>query len=306
MRIKNFQFILYFILTINLLATEAEFLKINTSVKSTGMGGGGTALTENIDELNVNIAGIAIIESLQLSFQHGEIFKNLPINLRYENLSVALPLSSIIKKTGYGVTTLQFLFFYIPSINGYNEWGEIISSADYYAIKYSMGYSINLYNRKKLDLLAGIQFNLLNQKINNLPVGNISYGPSYSLDLGTKSIINNKILVGVTLKNFALLNNPSLPSYIGIGISYLTKNSLSFSVDINKYLSQKTEFIIGIEYKYKFLFIRSGINSNLDKITNLNYSFGIGAEYKKFNFNYSLITLNEFGLSHRFGIIFKI
>lgn len=90
-----------------------------------------------------------------------------------------------------------------------------------------------------------------------------------------------------------------IPSVISTGLSYDINEEVSLNSSIHKDLQFNPELSFGVEYDIiKYLSLRSGFSNEPEK-----YSFGVGIHYANVNFDYSLFTHQDLGLTHQAGII---
>ncbi|MEF3280439.1 MAG: PorV/PorQ family protein [Elusimicrobiota bacterium] len=171
-----------------------------------------------------------------------------------------------------------------------------------FSLNYAFSYSSNS--------LFGVGLKYINQKISD------ESGYSFAFDIG---VIKKTKIYGKDINlGFSILN-------IGPGIKFISKrydlpltfrlgsslylNSLLLSFDITKYIDNYPYFSLGFENKIgKYLFIRIGYRYRLygnELGFWSGFSTGLGFEYNRLIFDYSLNPYGDLGYSHKIGLSIK-
>ena len=126
-----------------------------------------------------------------------------------------------------------------------------------------------------------------------------------TFDFGGVAHITHAIKIGALIKNISQAKiskhtEEKYPTLIIAGLSYMPTTSLTVNVQINKNISDPAQIKIGIEYKVKAIYLRSGFNTNPSWI-----AFGGGFHHKKFEFDYALQNHPLLGRSHTIALTYN-
>ncbi len=172
-------------------------------------------------------------------------------------------------------------------------------------------YGFDLFRENKISFAYGnnffpeFQFGI-KLTYNSLNIAN--YGSDYSIgvDVGILSTLSENFQLGFATTN---LNSPTygvnkekLSQTFSGGFSYKPINNLILSLELEKEVRYQFNLKSGLEYlPIKFMALRFGFNTEPN-----NFTGGIGIIYSNFQFNYAFISNNYLGLTHNFGIDYKL
>ncbi len=306
------------ILSSETLTSSADFLKIGIGGRYNGMGESLVALVDDVEAINVNMAGLFAFTNLQIMLEHSELYSGLPEGLKYEAVAAAIPLRFFIpKKSDLGVIGINFFYLYLPPFNSYDLWGEIIDEVQYSGMKTSLGYAKSIYKTSRLIVASGVVFSYINQNLDGSSKGDIT------IDLGfkgkfkwpnpdLKKILGNDLSMGLVFQNVSFGSGEeteNTPKGLKIGLGVKAYNLVNVDFDMIQYFSSSFKFNIGLEYIIKkIVALRVGGKLGSDKLD--LFSAGLGVNYKikgkKFTLDYSLTPYQELQMIHRFGLKFEM
>ena len=272
--------------------TAFAFLKIGQGARATAMADCYVGLSDDINAIYWNPAGVSQLESRQILASHTIWFESInrsylgyihpPFKFGTLGGSINyLSVSGIEKRTGETDDTYDSISVYDMAISF--VWGKKFSD------KISLGAGLKI-----------ISENLYTKAING-----------FAIDLGGLYKINDTFLTGLSLQNIGSGSTDPLPMLLRAGISKkLLQERLILLSDI--YLGivdMTTSLSIGGEYKISnFLYPRIGYkyrmtNTNFDTLAELSAGFGL--KYKKHQFDYAFSPYGDLGFTHRLDFLVK-
>lgn len=259
------------------------------SARSTGMGGTGVALSNDVWAAYYNPASLSLLEKPMFGSSYLRLFN--ASFLRNFFVAGAYPLPR-----RYGTVSLSVQYF------GVNYQGRDLSSEytfslshGFYLIKdihtsLAFGYSLKLYY---WNLGQSLQF------------GDLGSSSTFGLDLGFQASVYNRTYVGVYVLN---VNAPQigevakndLPQRVVVGVAYHPYDGVTTSLNFNRLIgSEKNQVWAGAEFNvFRYLFLRFGGTSNPNR-----FSTGLGIRYGKIQLDYALLTHSELGETHQLGFM---
>ena len=195
----------------------------------------------------------------------------------------------------YGTFGLSYYYFILDDISGRDIDQNKMSSISWSQKQYVISWANQIY-----DLISyGINAKWLLDSFSN---DNISYirtdhiGIDFSFSISPNINITGfkNLGIGFTLKNLIQVNDdheylPKEFRFIAEKSARFDSNSLFFIFNYSRYEIFKNNYHsnlhFGLEYGYKFLFIRVGHNNNLSH-KNDHFSLGIGIKYNLFKLDY--------------------
>ena len=260
------------------------------SARITAMGGASSAISDEVWAAYYNPANLTMIDRVQVGTSYSKIF-NLSF-LKNFFLAGTYPLPQ-----KYGTLSASIQYFGVD-YQGNNLNGEYTFALSHAFIlikdihsSLSFGYSLKAYH---WDLGESKTF------------GDLGSSTTFGLDVGFRASVYSRTHLGVYLLN---INTPQvgttikhdLPQRVVVGVAYQPYDGVTTSLDFNRLIGAKrTQVFAGAEFKViKYLFLRFGATSNPNRL-----STGLGIQITQFRFDYALLTHNELGLSHQFGLIF--
>ena len=280
--------------------TGATFLKLGVGSRPVAMGEAYVAVSDDVNSLYWNPAGLATVTGRQMSFVHTEWFQSI----RYEYLGYCQPMLG-------GVLGASGTFLWVDGIEqrGYTDpTGETIEryipSRDL-AVTVSYGKTLS----KKLNL--GATLKIIYQQLDDKTATGVA------LDLGMLyNLGKEKWTLGASLQNLGyesafISEASSLPMNLKIGISnkYL-EDKLTIAADINYGIMDSVWSIAGgIDWWVHPMFaIRGGYkyNSAISSLGPLaGLTIGGGFKYNIFNIDYAFVPYGDLGYTHRISLLAK-
>lgn len=281
--------IVFLIIATTLPALAGLFDDRLPSPKVTAMGGAGTAINDEVWAAYYNPANLSSIDRIQVGTSYLRLF-----NLSYLKsffIAGAYPLP---KK--YGTLSLNVQYFGVD-YRGQNLNGE-------YTFSLSHGFTVLEDIHSSLSFgysLKAYYWTLGESK----EYGDLGSSTTFGLDVGLSASVYQRTHLGVYLLN---INSPSvgttvkhdLPERVVVGLAYQPYDGVTTTFDINRLIgARETQFFAGAEFNvFRYLFLRFGGTSNPNRL-----SAGLGIKIAQFIFDYALLTHNELGETHQFGLI---
>jgi len=243
--------------------------------------------------------------------------KNIGFSISYWKwfMDMSFMSSSIVYPIGKGSIGLNLDMFDSGDFTLFDNSGESLEKISGENILINLGYGHPLSFLVK-GLSSGINIKYINSRLYLASSQTIAFdvGFLYKMDLVTFGVKRNfdNFFIGIDIKNIGnsfkySQEKSELPLRISLGIKHnIFQNkilNLCYGFDLNKERDKFT-FQSGMEINlYKLIVLRGGYSTDSDIA---NIFSGIGINYSKnnidFNFDYSLIPITDFGLSHNITI----
>ncbi len=284
--------------------TAVNFLRIGTGAKASGMGEAQVAVSDSVDSVYWNPAGLALVTNTEISLMHLVYWQGISS----EYAAVAFPLEKI------GVIGIGFNYL---SSGNINKTIENLTGTDYdlsgsfsytaFAGTVSFGSKFML---EKMPLNLGASVKLVGDKIeDDLAMGAV-------LDAGAILQFTKNAYLGLMLNNIGITYSKSLPMPMelkvgtGLALNVLENNHFILAaVDAVLPLDSSLKFNTGIEYNFqKTFFLRFGykINYPLENIT-AGAGFRLMIDKTQYELNYSFTPgLDDVGTSHRISLLIRM
>ncbi|MEW6619408.1 MAG: PorV/PorQ family protein [bacterium] len=267
----------------------AQFLKIGAGARPSGMGEAFCAVSNDINAVYWNPAGLYQINQKQATFMHNEWL----YDIKYEFLAYCQP-------TDRGVSAVSLIYLRMGDLEGKDMNDNPIGDFSAYDCALNIAYSLAANKNTYL----GITGKLIQQKIENekakalaIDIG-ILHLESAKEGFKTAAVVQN---LGSKLKFVQQPEN--LPLTYKMGISY-KRNKLLLATDITKPEDNNTRINIGVEYLFNpTLTLRAGYNSQND--LDSGWTVGAGVNLKSSQFDYAFVPYGELDDTHRFSVIIK-
>ncbi len=259
------------------------------SPKATAMGGAGTAINGDVWASYYNPANLSAIEKIQIGTSYLRLF-NLSFFKNFFG-AAAYPLPQ-----KYGTASFSVQYF------GVDYEGENLSGE--YTFAFSHGFF--LLNDIHSSLSLGYSLKAYHWTLGTSVEG-VDLGSSTTLgiDVGLQASIYSRTYLGVYFLN---INSPQvgaitkhdLPQRIVIGIAYQPYDGVTTSLDFNRLIGVgDMQLLGGAEFNvFHNMFLRFGGTTNPNR-----FSAGLGIQYAQFKIDYAMLTHNELGETHQFGMI---
>ncbi len=291
--------------------TSMNFVKVEPFARSAGMGEAFTAVADGTYGIYYNPAGLTSVMGYEAQFTHIAWFQNI----NYELLSIVTP--SPFKDSGK--IGIALAWFRIGQMNGtsaltdtqLNNLGGVDFSSPEFNQTFSP-YDYAVYLAYGLDIndnfSAGLSMKMTSQDIDMYSGWNLTE----DLGLMYKLTLNGQYLrAGLDIND---IFSPSLsintssfqsPWLVNAGLSdqfRLWKGTGLVAAQTIVQQDYNTQYAIGVEYWfYDILALRAGY-----KFGAFNQpTFGCGAKYYDFEFDYAFIAYDQLGNTNRFSILYS-
>lgn len=287
-----------------------DFLNLNVDARSSAMAGSFVSVSNDVNTIFYNPAGLATIENKQASVG---FFKYL-MDINSGNVAY----SQKYKEIGYFGAAVRYMNY--GSFDKYNENFENLGTFGANELAFSLGYankyktrfhyganvkfiysSIDEYNSMALALDLGGMYVISEEKLN--------FGISV-LNLGTqiKKYINTNEKLPVDLRIGMTKSLEHLPLTVNLGFSNLLD-------EYSKFFERFKNIVVGGEFTLNdYVLLRIGYNNterqNFKTGSSLGisgFSAGIGIKFgENYKLDYAFNSLGNVGAAHRFNIGFNI
>lgn len=304
-------------------SSGADFLKIGNGARNAAMGEATSALVDDVEALNVNVAGLAHMKKMMVFYEHTELYRRI----RYESISFAMPISLFTKRIE-AVAGVNFNFLYSSKIEGLDYEGKSTGSSGFANYKLVFGYAMKLFKNRIVRLDGGANISMIGKPSSSLS----KVSPSIDLAVNTaiyfsegskiRQNIGEGVKVSFMVQNIYFANsgkNNNLPICIkfGVGMGVFNKNihKINVGMDLVKYISSSIKYNIGMEYWIRDLVaLRMGGKIGIGQLG--YFSGGIGFKYdingRMIFIDYSIQPYKDIGVKHHisakldFGISRKV
>ena len=276
--------------------TVFDFLNISQGARPLALSGAYCGISDDINTMNTNPAGLSMISRKQVSLAHTEWLDDVC----YEN---AIFVNRLTDSSGFG---FEFNYLHMGEMTGRDVNGRRtsdFSSRDLslgvaYGTEFLQGHSIGFKLKYISEQIAQFQANTI-----ALDIGSLNKTPVENLTFGIK--IEN---IGPSVK-FIKVNEP-LPTKIWTGLGYRLIDNLILAMDSGFSSSEPTDVRFGIEYNMSDLgSLRAGFKNNSFSKTGLTengmFSFGFGIVKGNYNIDYAYVPFGLLGDTHRISITMK-
>jgi hypothetical protein len=314
-RILNYVFLSFFAVAPSLWAGNIDvgssWLKVPTSAEAAGMGGAFSAVGNNVNSLEVNPAGLGLMDGQELSLMHDIWIQDLST----EHVAYGQNFGD---HSG-GAIGVDYINF--GSVDKYTVISGVPVAGGTYspmAANVVAGYGRELIQ----GLWGGATFKFLTQNLNTTSsstvAGDLGFlyqlpkqGPTFALVLSNlggnldSATLPTQVRLGAAYQaSFSNETNPKA----GTTILEPPQHQITFSVDGNLSLASMdaSSFSLGGEYWYQDTFAaRVGYHlasyGDLGGLTGL--CLGAGVRYKNFELDYALTTMGDLGSTHQLSLL---
>jgi len=276
-------------------ATSGQFLKIGVGARPEALGGAFTGLSNDVDALLWNPAGLTRVAGTEQTFAHNSWIEDM--NVEYLGFAARLGKKSVL---GVGLEYVGY-----GDIPGANKYGDPAGTYSAYDLMGVVSYARQL--RKNMSV--GISIKSFQEKIQDERASSIAadFGVLYSLE---------RLNLGLAAKNFGgslkfIDETCPVAQNINFGTAYKISNNLLAAADVQMPSDSDVSIHIGGEYIYKKIrdtniALRAGYKTNTKGLDSMaGISFGFGAKYKSWAMDYAFAPYGDLGTSHRISIKMK-
>ncbi|MBN2407743.1 MAG: PorV/PorQ family protein [Elusimicrobia bacterium] len=271
-------------------SSAVSTLLIPVSSRISALGETCTPLENDITLLNCNPAGIYGLTgwNTSLMYQRGYAEDN------YMNLHIGKDYKSLVLAT-------SILYYSTGEIELYKSNGTLVKEVGKREIVWTLGASKKIWR-----MPVGVNLKLISSELFG------ETASAYALDMGTQYLINDKLNLGLSVRNLGtkikyLSEEESLPTIVQFGSSYIkefNKYRLLILDDVAYYLNEEEYLnMTGVELGYQErYFLRAGYKINLSETENQSFSVGLGFICNKITVDYSIEMNNSLNIPHRVSL----
>ncbi len=226
---KIFSLILLVSTTANAAQTGAQFLKIDSDARFSGMGSAGMASVYGINSINYNPAGLAAMTSPEVAFSHSKWL----MDANHDFVGVGMPIGGF--KAGLGVTRLSN-----SSFDGRGEDRSASGGYSAYDQAVSLGFAVKNFGgtvKYIQSSIAGVR------------------AQAFAVDLGVRQALKGlPASIGFGVQNLGngikyLSQRDNLPLSVNAGVTVVALPGMSLALDVKRMVYDKqTIFSAGTEY----------------------------------------------------------
>ncbi len=231
--IKIFSLLMLAAAAANAGSTGAQFLKIDTDARLSGMASAGVATALGINALTYNPAGLSAMSSAELAFSHSKWL----MDSSHDYAGFGLPVSmwGLKSKLAVGLTRLSNGKF-----DGRGDDGLATGGYTSYEQAVSLGFAAgNIGGAVKY-----IQGNIAGER-----------AATWAVDLGARKALSRlPVSIGLSVKNLGpglkyMSQRDELPLSVNAGVSVVALPGVALSVNVNRLVNdKKTVLSAGTEY----------------------------------------------------------
>lgn len=275
----------------------AQFLKIGAGARPAAMGNSFTGLSNDVNAVMFNPAGLSNISRAQLTATHAQWFEDV----NYDFAAFAYP-------TDFGAFALSAATLKVEGVQKRDTSESLLGSVDALDAAYGLTYSRNLMPYLSLGGTA----RYVQQKIDT------SRASVWAGDIGIlKRFKTHPLMVGLTAKNMGSSikfrnEADALPTTYTLGFSYrLFKERLVLTSDVKKPRDADVGWAVGTEYVQDFsdsvhMAFRLGYDSsNTDATDAHGLSFGAGFGLGRLDFDFAWVPFGELGNTFRYSALLR-
>jgi hypothetical protein len=267
---------------------SAAFLGLSGGARVVGMGEAYCAVSDDVDGVRYNPAGITQVERMELQVTHNEWLAGI----QNEFAGLVVPVN---RKTAVA-GTVQYTHtggIVKRDISGaatggtFEYQGMMAAACVAHAVgPVSAGVSVKGV-QESLDSSSDLAF-----------AGDL--GMMYTAEQFSAGVMVGNIGQGVRLGDERF----SLPAVITAGFAYAPVHRLLLSMDVDQRLkSELTEVRVGGEYYLEeYLVLRAGYRSGRDTTAGPGLSAGLGFIYQGYKLDYAFLPLGDLGSAHRVSL----
>lgn len=275
--------------------TGAEFLLIGVGARAMSFSGAYTAITDDVNSIYWNSAGLGKIASTEMTFMHNSWFADT----NYEFFAMATP-------SRIGVFAVGVSYLNLGEFVGRRDQVSLPYSFTAYDMSANLAYGLKLTKKDSF----GLNLKYIEENIEEIK------STAYAVDLGYQRLINNELSLGLSVKNLGskikyveeILN---LPLTITAGMAYRI-GMVNMEMDlINNVYDNATSFSFGTEFApFEIISFRGGYlfatgNSNKDTVGNI--TGGVGLKLGKDNrIDYAFTPFADLNNTHKISLTIKL
>lgn len=272
----------------------AQFLKIGVGARAVAMGEAYTALSNDVNGIYWNPAGLSMIQGREVSFSHSSWLEMM----NYDSMAFAIPAS-------YGVFGFAVNRLSVGAIDKYSNIGNRVGDEAYNPADtlLTMSYA-NMFR----DICLGVNVKYIESNIDNTKATTVA------LDAGSLyRFSDGKYAIGFTIQNIGsamkfVNDSDPLPMTMKLGFSselIREKNPLIVAIDLSSPSDSAVRAGLGLEYSCGLnesmrISPRLGYKTNDDKLNGLSgLTAGFGFKLDMYMLDYAWVPYGDLGDTHR-------
>jgi len=283
--------------------TSGDFLRIQTSPRSVGMGESGVALSDDLlTATSLNPAGLGRLNYTEAALTYDQFYQGLTMS----HGSFALPTRK------YGVFGISGTVFRSEPFAGYDNSGSRTTDVNVREFAVTSLYARRLWGPaedKPMGLFAGAAASFARSTLfkvtANYALADAGFIYVHRMDHGVGSIGGSVHALGSGPRYD--IQREKAPSVYRGGLAYsqyILGDPLTVAWDVKKPSDEKLSHGVGFEYALKrVLYWRMGYASHQD--LGSGFRFGVGFKLRVFTVDYALSHYGNFGLTHLIGFSVK-
>jgi len=268
--------------------SRAEFLCIDTGGRPAGMAGAFSAVSDDVNGIFYNPAGLGWMEETQITFQH---------NAGLEDISQNYAAGAY--KLDIGVLGISVNYFNLGKMTG--RASQVDNPYTFDASQ--MATTLSLGKRLGPSFAVGAGLKTIQEKIED------ESSSGWAVDFGLIKQMN-EYRFGVLVQNLGpemrfIEKREDLPSTFKIGVAR-NFQKLIVAFDGNFPMENSAYYSFGFEYQLiDILSIRGGYQLDKNYESGVGLTAGLGLSLKNYRFDYSYMPFDDLGDTHKISIIYS-
>ncbi len=274
-------------------STTANFLKIGTGARGAAMGDAHVALTDDVNSLYWNPAGLSAMRYQEVTFMHYDLVESI----RYNQAAYARP--SAYGTFAGGVNILDY-----GNIKGYDSGG--VQASDVNAKNMLFTGSWGKRFMEKSPLAGGVNVKYLSSDLAGYKASGamVDLGLLYPIESGKLRGLRlgaNLRNVGPSIK-YDQTGSP-LPRQFVLGAGFLALGgNLAVDLDMISPKGENAYVATGLEYAlFQILRLRVGYNGATNFVGN-GITYGMGLRFTQWNIDYAFVPFGDLGNTNRISV----
>lgn len=275
-----------------------QFLKIPIGARPVGMGGAFVAVSDDINSIYWNPAGLTAVDKQCVSLSHDQWLSDIS----RQSISYAFP-------AGSGIFGASLLYLHMGEFTGYDidMAGDPVRISNFTCRDIC---GIISYARMIGQASAGVNLKVIEERLEQERSAGASLDLAGIYNFGDTRGFIRDLKLGVNIQNMGIMgkfieNQESLPLNIKAGVSgRMAGGKLLAALEAGKPSDDGTKLGAGIEYNFgNGLCARAGYNGPNNFGSGL--SLGLGLEYGQWSLDYAYVPYAELGDAHRVSLVSK-
>ena len=293
-RLLTTAFLLSFVPTVFAGGTTASFLKLGSGARATGLGGAFTAVSDDLNALSYNPAGLASLKKSAIGFTRAEMVEGVSYNF----LGYSRPVAK--GTIGLGVNYLSQ-----SSIEGRGANREVTGKFGASDTAINLAYGRALTARSGF----GVNFKYIASHISDESANGWAVDAGWQYKAPVKGLNLGVAVQNIGPKMKFMDEGSSLPLTAKAGMSYMVLDNILLAFDVNRRVNdKKTVFCFGSEFAvFNGFFMRAGYLKSAASGGNSladsgGFKAGFGLKLRSFNLDYAVTPFGDIGKAHTISL----